>query len=270
MALDPGDRPARRRRVVRRVARALTHREGPDAVAGRGARRADRARQSARDAPRFSAELMPETTRSGRCFTPPPSAQSTASAGKPFTATARVAAHASSTSTCSSDAGSGVARSPVPLSSSAGATTVTLDVRQLAQRLTSTSMPGALHAVVVRDEHPQRRRVRRRTGGDRSDDERARSPSEHQTPAHAANVAERRQLRATAGDGARQLASGNASVASRRHSPASERPAQARCASERASRDTRQRANGREPGIPARRERANSQVTVHPPSTLAP
>ena len=40
------------------------------------------------DAPTFSPELMPETTRSGRGFTPPPSAQSTESAGDPFTATA--------------------------------------------------------------------------------------------------------------------------------------------------------------------------------------
>ena len=40
------------------------------------------------DAPMFSPALMPETTRSGLCFTPPPSAQITVSAGKPFTATA--------------------------------------------------------------------------------------------------------------------------------------------------------------------------------------
>ena len=43
VALDPGDRPACRCRIVGRVARALAHREGADAVAGGDPRRADRA-----------------------------------------------------------------------------------------------------------------------------------------------------------------------------------------------------------------------------------
>ena len=50
MLLDPGDGPARRRGVVGRVARALTHRERADAVAGRDPRRADGARRRHRRA----------------------------------------------------------------------------------------------------------------------------------------------------------------------------------------------------------------------------
>ncbi len=114
------------------------------------------------DAPTFSPALMPETTRSGRGFTPPPSAQSTESPGDPFTATAGKPL-AVSDFDAPIDARPGVKRSPVPLSFCAGATTVTSTFATLRSAVTSTSMPGAFNAVVVRHQHPQPRRVRRRT-----------------------------------------------------------------------------------------------------------
>ena len=165
--LRPRRRPAARRRVVGRVARALTHREARGRRCGpRCARRRPCPRRGT-VAPMFSPELMPETTRSGRVFTPPPSAQITVSAGMPFTAIARVAAHRRRLRRGGDRRGVGVGTVARPALVLGRRDDGDLDVRQLAQRLDQHVDARALHAVVVRDQHPQRRRCPspRRDGG---------------------------------------------------------------------------------------------------------
>ena len=90
------------------------------------------------------------------------------------------------------DARPGVTRSPVPLSFSAGATTVTSTFATLRSAVTSTSMPGAFtpSSFVTSTRNRNRSVAAPASAADTTEPERDRQ-DRHQTPAHAANVAER-------------------------------------------------------------------------------